>query len=727
MKKRSVLIFIFIGILFINLVNSLPDDAGNAIHFNYPSSTTGGGGGNSSFNATYNNLLNQMCPSGEVVNGTLSNGTFICTTVASGNSSGGNSSWNQSFANTLYASIIWGYNQTTPAIADINNRFWNKSQSYNRTEVWNRTETWNRTQLYNISQINGFNASWTSTFNATYASLNTTYGKFWYNMSTGSGISIGDIVVGGTDEHILFVNASGQLEQSDFLLYDAAVVNPIPVLKVGQSVPNEPNSIIPSSIAADGGIRTHSFGGQTGFFMYEGDGAVTGQEANCALFTEVSGLLINFACNMGQSGMPTNPDVQGSYFRLDNRPEYDFQMFSIADIPFGGGENFNFAVQRNGILKNKGITTREGGGFYLSSYIDNVNIGAGYPLQVGGSLQSIDPTPVTDLTEDSQDPYGGSYPFGTTISYRIYTYDNTLPVAGYSTVADEINVTIGGPSDATAAVQISWTSALPIKIYRDVDGGGYVESTGNPLTFGGTSPLYDTGVDFWSADSDPPTPAGGFSWGNDTLFRVETGGDAHTFGGLYTQFIGINGSATYPLTVNNNVSNISIWAETQVSATGYITRTDVYDTDKNGKALDNVKSDKELLYANGSINHEAFGYAYVEYDKLEIIGYNETYKTEEICRNAPDINISKPKIVCSNATTLVSREPIYRVVGKEKGVNLGKLVAKQEQALYETREENNLLKLRIEDMELRLNKLDGENPTINEGSGIMGWLGDIFT
>src|SRR3990170_7447916 len=26
----------------------------------------------------------------------------------------GNASWNQSYANTLYASIIWGYNQTTP-------------------------------------------------------------------------------------------------------------------------------------------------------------------------------------------------------------------------------------------------------------------------------------------------------------------------------------------------------------------------------------------------------------------------------------------------------------------------------------------------------------------------------------------------------------------------------------------------------------------------------------
>lgn len=42
--------------------------------------------GGSTFNTSYNNLLNQSCPAGKVINGTLINGTFICTTVAaSGN------------------------------------------------------------------------------------------------------------------------------------------------------------------------------------------------------------------------------------------------------------------------------------------------------------------------------------------------------------------------------------------------------------------------------------------------------------------------------------------------------------------------------------------------------------------------------------------------------------------------------------------------------------------
>lgn len=71
------------------------------------------------YNLTYDNHIN---------NGTIHNSTFL-------------------------------YNQTTPAITDINSRF------------WNITQTWNITQLYNITQINSFNSSWSSTFNLTYNNL----------------------------------------------------------------------------------------------------------------------------------------------------------------------------------------------------------------------------------------------------------------------------------------------------------------------------------------------------------------------------------------------------------------------------------------------------------------------------------------------------------------------------------------------------------------------------
>mgnify|MGYP001562628384 CR=1 FL=1 len=114
------------------------------------------------FNSTYANVLNQQCPSGQVVNGTLSNGTFTCVADGGGNPFNQvlNTTSNVTFNNITVIQDItisgirvlqWLYNQTIPAIDDINSRFWNRTQSYNKTE------------------IDSFNASWTSTYNSTYA------------------------------------------------------------------------------------------------------------------------------------------------------------------------------------------------------------------------------------------------------------------------------------------------------------------------------------------------------------------------------------------------------------------------------------------------------------------------------------------------------------------------------------------------------------------------------
>ena len=72
---------------------------------------------------------------------------------------------------------------------------------------------------------------------------------------------------------------------------------------------------------------------------------------------------------------------------------------------------------------------------------------------------------------------------------------------------------------------------------------------------------------------------------------------------------------TFPLTVMNNVTAISIWASSNVSATGYITRTSVYDKTK-GRALDLIKDSDGYKNADGSINHQAF-YGFVSYDKID--------------------------------------------------------------------------------------------------------------
>ena len=159
----------------------------------------------STYNATYATWSYNQTYSGSTYNSTYdakisynqswneSRGNLIYAPISV---TGDNSSWNQSLANTLYAGIIWSYNQTTPAITDINSRFWNRTQSYNKTEVDSFNSSWSST--YNATYAGLIdNASYLSTYNATYAAniannswnqslANTLYaGIIWnYNQTT---------------------------------------------------------------------------------------------------------------------------------------------------------------------------------------------------------------------------------------------------------------------------------------------------------------------------------------------------------------------------------------------------------------------------------------------------------------------------------------------------------------------------------------------------------------
>lgn len=75
----------------------------------------------------------------------------------------------------------------------------------------------------------------------------------------------------------------------------------------------------------------------------------------------------------------------------------------------------------------------------------------------------------------------------------------------------------------------------------------------------------------------------------------------------------------YPLQVGTNVSGISIFSQANISATGFNTRTSVYNKIK-GRVLARIKDADQLKYANGSINHSAFiGYA----GKINVTDYTK--------------------------------------------------------------------------------------------------------
>jgi len=185
-----------------------------------------------------------------------------------------------------------------------------------------------------------------------------------------------------------------------------------------------------------------------------------------------------------------------------------------------------------------------------------------------------------------------------------------------------------------------------------------------------------------------------------------------------------------------------------VSATGFITRTEVFDKSK-GSALDLIKDSEELKDLNGKINHNKF-YGHTEfettdYSKPEIEYYQKEEEvmenikiTEEVCEYKKQPLTSKYKQVCKNETKIIQQpkliedgeecnyiqinetkeyelvctpkyKKLYHNVTKEKityphkktqsGVNIVKEIELLRQALYEQKQinkdletENNLIK-----------------------------------
>ncbi len=116
-----------------------------------------------------------------------------------------------------------------------------------------------------------------------------------------------------------------------------------------------------------------------------------------------------------------------------------------------------------------------------------------------------------------------------------------------------------------------------------------------------------------------------------------------------------------------NDSNISLYTEQNISATGFITRTSVFDKSQ-GDALDIIKDADLLTYENGSINHTAFyGYAgttsIIDYSRPEIEQYVDEECEQVLVKNETEIeercDIVGGSIVCENITSYI---PMYEQI-----------------------------------------------------------------
>ena len=134
-------------------------------------------------------------------------------------------------------------------------------------------------------------------------------------------------------------------------------------------------------------------------------------------------------------------------------------------------------------------------------------------------------------------------------------------------------------------------------------------------------------------------------------------------------------SPTYPLTIGTNVSGISLYTQANISATGFITRTSVYDKSQ-GSALDKIK-DANLYKKDEKIDHSAF-YGYTSWTTNET-DYSkpvtEMIETEECDDNG-----------CHNVTIEETYYPNTIEVLNE-GVSIDKEIDLLRQAVYELKTE----------------------------------------
>lgn len=148
------------------------------------------------------------------------------------------------------------------------------------------------------------------------------------------------------------------------------------------------------------------------------------------------------------------------------------------------------------------------------------------------------------------------------------------------------------------------------------------------------------------------------------------------------------GTATpsYPLEVNGQVSDISIYASHNISATGFITRTSIFDKNKN--VWDYIK-DADYYLTNGKIDHKKFyGYAgefnVTDYSRTE----NQSYE-EEFCETFFDNKLNQSVEECENITKY---RTIYPYTKTEEGVNLESEINVLRQGIHNLKQENNLMK-----------------------------------
>jgi len=265
--------------------------------------------------------------------------------------------------------------------------------------------------------------------------------------------------------------------------------------------------------------------------------------------------------------------------------------------------------------------------------------------------------------------------------------------------------TIIGAGTPYSKLDVVGTNSIHIS-GTNVDSGGYFDSAGNNAFYLSGGAKYSSyGSDYvflaktTGANGQIMENGNAYFYGNSGLTAGNTFtptrimtivGASSAANTLYlkTGYVGINTTnPTNPLDVQAMIgaSNISIYAKGNVSATGFITRTSVYDKTK-GKALDKIKDANDYKQPDGTLNHSAF-YGFV--DGIITNDYTRpttTFTPTQKCETILTLNATDGTTYGVPSCKTYQIPTTTYATKTEQGVDLGKEIDFLRQALFEIKQ-----------------------------------------
>jgi hypothetical protein len=176
-------------------------------------------------------------------------------------------------------------------------------------------------------------------------------------------------------------------------------------------------------------------------------------------------------------------------------------------------------------------------------------------------------------------------------------------------------------------------------------------------------------------DSDGDTATGNYNFDSNT-FVIDAANNRVGIG---------TASPAYPLEVNKNVSGISIYSQANISATGYNTRTSVFDSSKN--AFDYIH-DAEDYKTNGEIDHKKFyGYA----GTVESTDYSRPVVIQELDENCTETYDEILNETIKTCSPYYYETTTYPYTKTEEQVSITAEIDLLRQAVYELNEKVKIL------------------------------------